>query len=150
MAELIGTYRDAWQQAGHQGRGTVMLAFHLLCHENQAEAERIARDPLERYLRSLVAAASAWMSGTSSADYKGYDQVIAALARETFETQVEKCAAWIGTPERILDTIATYQRQVGGFEIASLQVNFNDVTLAAAEASMRLFGERVLPKVAVA
>ncbi len=150
MAELIGTYREAWQKAGHPGRGTVMLAFHLLCHDDQAEAEHIAHDPLERYLRSLVAAASAWTSGTSSADYKGYDQVIAALARETFETQVEKCAAWVGTPERILDTIATYQRQVGGFEIASLQVNFNDVSKAAAEASMRLFGQKVLPKVASA
>jgi alkanesulfonate monooxygenase SsuD/methylene tetrahydromethanopterin reductase-like flavin-dependent oxidoreductase (luciferase family) len=147
MAELIGTYREAWQKAGHQGRGTVMLAFHMLCHQDQSEAERIAHDPLERYLRSLVAAASDWTSGASSADYKGYDQVIAALARETFETQVEKCAAWVGTPERILDTIATYQRQVGGFDGASLQVNFNDIPLAAAEASMRLFGERVLPKV---
>jgi alkanesulfonate monooxygenase SsuD/methylene tetrahydromethanopterin reductase-like flavin-dependent oxidoreductase (luciferase family) len=147
MAELIGTYREAWKRAGHPGRGTVMLAFHMLCHEDQTEAERIAHDPLERYLRSLVAAASAWTSGTNSADYKGYDQVIAALARETFETQVEKCAAWVGTPERILDTVATYQRQVGGFEIASLQVNFNDLPLAAAKASMRLFGERVLPKV---
>jgi alkanesulfonate monooxygenase SsuD/methylene tetrahydromethanopterin reductase-like flavin-dependent oxidoreductase (luciferase family) len=148
MAELIGTYREAWARAGHPGHGIVMLAFHLLCHVEQGEAERIARDPLERYLRSLVAAASAWTSGTSSVDYKGYDQVIAALARETFDTQVEKCAAWVGTPERILDTIATYQRQVGGFEIASLQVNFNDLPLAAAEASMRLFGERVLPKMA--
>jgi len=146
MAELIGTYREAWMRAGHPGRGTVMLAFHMLCHADQAAAERIARDPLQRYLRSLVAAASDWTSGTSSADYQGYDQVIAALARETFETQVEKCAAWVGTPERILDTIATYQRQVGGFEIASLQVNFNDLPLAAAEASMRLFGERVLPR----
>jgi alkanesulfonate monooxygenase SsuD/methylene tetrahydromethanopterin reductase-like flavin-dependent oxidoreductase (luciferase family) len=148
MAELIGTYREAWMRAGHPGRGTVMLAFHMLCHTDQAEAERIARDPLERYLRSLVAAASAWTAGTTSADYKGYDQVIAALARETFATQVEKCAAWVGTPERILDTIATYQRQVGGFEVASLQVNFNDLPLAAAEASMRLFGERVLPRAA--
>jgi alkanesulfonate monooxygenase SsuD/methylene tetrahydromethanopterin reductase-like flavin-dependent oxidoreductase (luciferase family) len=148
MAELIGTYREAWKRAGHPGHGTVMLAFHMLCHADQSEAERIARDPLERYLRSLVAAASAWTAGTSSADYKGYDQVIAALARETFATQVEKCAAWVGTPERILDTIATYQRQVGGFEIASLQVNFNDLPLAAAEASMRLFGEQVLPIVA--
>ncbi len=148
MAELIGAYREAWMNAGHAGRGMVMLAFHLLCHADQAEAERIARDPLGRYLRSLVAAASDWLSGTRSADYKGYDQVIAALAAETFETQVAKCAAWVGTPERILDTIATYQRQGGGFEIASLQVNFNDVPLAAAEASMRLFGERVMPRVA--
>src|SRR5208283_1816632 len=28
MAELIGTYREAWMRAGHSGRGTVMLAFH--------------------------------------------------------------------------------------------------------------------------
>ena len=146
MAELIGIYREARRQAGHPGPGTVMLAFHMLCYEDQSEAERIARAPLERYLRSLVDAASEWTTGISSADYKGYDQVIAALARETFETQVAKCAAWVGTPECILDTIATYQRQVGGFDSASLQVNFNDIPLAAAEASMRLFGERVLPK----
>jgi alkanesulfonate monooxygenase SsuD/methylene tetrahydromethanopterin reductase-like flavin-dependent oxidoreductase (luciferase family) len=133
-------------KAGHAGRGSVMLAFHMLCHTDKAEAERIARGPLERYLHSLVAAASEWVSGTSSADYKGYDQVIAALAAETFDTQVAKCAAWVGTPERILDTIATYQRQIGGFEIASLQVNFNDIACEDAEASMRLFGERVLPK----
>ena len=123
-----------------------MLAFHMFCHEDQAAAERIARGPLNRYLRSLVAAASDWMAGESSADYPGYDAIIAALSRETFETQVEKCAAWIGTPQRILDTVETYRRQIGDFEIASLQVNFNDIAIPAARASMRLFGERVLPR----
>jgi alkanesulfonate monooxygenase SsuD/methylene tetrahydromethanopterin reductase-like flavin-dependent oxidoreductase (luciferase family) len=146
MAELIGLYRDAWQRAGHPGRGVVMLAFHMFCHIDQAEAERIARDPLNRYLRSLVAAASDWVEGQTSADYPGYDKIIAALSRETFETQVEKGAAWVGTPQRILDTVRSYRRQIGDFEIASLQVNFNDITLADAKASMRLFGEAVLPR----
>ena len=146
MAELIGAYREAWQRAGHPGKGTVMLAFHMFCHRDQAAAERIARGPLDRYLRSLVAAASDWMAGASSADYPGYDKIIAGLSRETFETMVEKCAAWVGTPQRILDTVATYCRQIGDFEIASLQVNFNDITLKDAEASMRLFGEEVLPR----
>ena len=50
-------------RAGHPGRGTVMLAFHMFCHEDQAQAEQIAREPLNRYLRSLVAAASDWMAG---------------------------------------------------------------------------------------
>jgi alkanesulfonate monooxygenase SsuD/methylene tetrahydromethanopterin reductase-like flavin-dependent oxidoreductase (luciferase family) len=36
MAELIGIYREAWMQAGHPGRGTVMLAFHMLCHPDQS------------------------------------------------------------------------------------------------------------------
>ena len=99
--------REAYARAGHPGPGTVMLAFHMLCHRDQAEAERLARGPLNRYLRSLVDAASGWTSGASSADYPGYDKVIAGLAAETFETQVAKCAAWIGTPARILDIAAT-------------------------------------------
>jgi alkanesulfonate monooxygenase SsuD/methylene tetrahydromethanopterin reductase-like flavin-dependent oxidoreductase (luciferase family) len=148
MKDLIDVYRTAYVAAGHEGQGTVMLAFHMLCHEDQQAAEELAREPINRYLHSLVASASDWTSGARSVDYPGYDQVIAALARETFETQVEKCAAWIGTPQRILDTIATYRAQIGPFEIASLQVNFNDLPLAAAEASMRLFGESVLPRLA--
>jgi alkanesulfonate monooxygenase SsuD/methylene tetrahydromethanopterin reductase-like flavin-dependent oxidoreductase (luciferase family) len=146
MAELLGTYREAWRRGGHAGEGTVMLAFHMFCHRDQAAAERIAREPLNQYLRSLVAAASDWMTGENSADYPGYDKIIAALSHETFETQVEKCAAWVGTPQRIIDTVATYRRQIGDFEIASLQVNFHDVALADAQASMRLFGEEVLPR----
>ena len=146
MADLIAIYRQAHSKAGHPGPGTVMLAFHMLCHRDQAEAEHLAREPLNRYLRSLVDAASDWTAGAASADYPGYDKIIAGLAAETFETQVEKCAAWVGTPERILDSVATYRRQIGAFESASLQVNFNDLSLAAAEASMRLFGEHVLPR----
>jgi alkanesulfonate monooxygenase SsuD/methylene tetrahydromethanopterin reductase-like flavin-dependent oxidoreductase (luciferase family) len=146
MAELLGIYRDAWKRAGHPGQGMIMLAFHMFCHEDQATAEHIAREPLNRYLRSLVAAASDWMSGETSADYPGYDKIIAMLARDDFDSQVAKCAAWIGTPQRILDTVATYRGQIGDFEIASLQVNFNDITLSDAQASMRLFGEAVLPR----
>jgi alkanesulfonate monooxygenase SsuD/methylene tetrahydromethanopterin reductase-like flavin-dependent oxidoreductase (luciferase family) len=146
MAELIGCYRDAWRRAGHPGCGTVMLAFHMFCHADQAEAERISCEPLNRYLRSLVAAASDWLTGETSADYPGYDKIIAMLSRETFKTQVDKCAAWVGTPQRILDTVHSYRSQIGDFEIASLQVNFNDIVLGDAQASMRLFGEEVLPR----
>ena len=145
MRDLIDAYRDARAAAGHKGPGTVMLAFHMLCHEDQQQAEQLARAPIDRYLRSLVESASEWTTGITSVDYPGYDQVIAGLAKENFDTQVAKCAAWVGTPDRILDTIATYQHQIGAFEIASLQVNFNDLPLVAAEISMRLFGERVLP-----
>jgi alkanesulfonate monooxygenase SsuD/methylene tetrahydromethanopterin reductase-like flavin-dependent oxidoreductase (luciferase family) len=148
MGELLAAYREARARAGHPGPGRVMLAFHMVCHADQTEAERIARAPLNRYLRSLVDAASDWIGGAASADYPGYDKVIAGLAAETFETQIAKCAAWVGTPERILDTVSTYARQVGGFEIASLQVNFNDIPFAEAESSMRLYGERVLPRLA--
>src|SRR5262245_32528377 len=63
MASLLQIYREAWMAAGHPGRGKVMLAFHMFCAETSAEAAAVARAPLNQYLRSIVDAASDWMSG---------------------------------------------------------------------------------------
>jgi natural product biosynthesis luciferase-like monooxygenase protein len=145
MSDLIARYRKAWKAAGHPGEGRVMLAHHMFCHEDGKKALEIARAPLDRYLKSIVEAASGWLEGRSSADYPGYDKVIEMLSRETIETQMEKCAAFIGSPESIADRIAEYQEVTGGFEIASLQVNFNDLPVDVAERSLRLFGEKVVP-----
>ncbi len=146
MAELIGRYREAWRSAGHKGNGRVMLAFHMLCHEDRSEAADIARAPLNGYLRSLVDAASDWTAGMSSADYPGYDKIIAALARETFDTQVASGGAWVGTPGDIVEQAIAYHRKVGGFESASLQVNFNTIPYEHAASSVRLFSEKVMPR----
>jgi alkanesulfonate monooxygenase SsuD/methylene tetrahydromethanopterin reductase-like flavin-dependent oxidoreductase (luciferase family) len=145
MRELIDLYRKAWRDAGHKGKGQVMLAFHLLCHENRDTAWQIARDPLNRYLRSLVDAASDW-AGMQSKDYPGYDKIIAALSRETIETQVKSGAAWIGTPDDIAKQIDDYVEKVGGFESASLQLNFNTIPYEDATRSARLFATKVLPR----
>ena len=145
MGELIGIYRESWKSAGHQGDGRVMLAFHMYCHEDEEEAARIARGPLNRYLKSLVDAAKDWVDGAASDNYKGYDKMIAALDAETFESQVEKGAAWVGTPEKLVEQIKAYADAVGGFDDASLQVNFNDMAYEDAERSVKIFGEKVMP-----
>jgi alkanesulfonate monooxygenase SsuD/methylene tetrahydromethanopterin reductase-like flavin-dependent oxidoreductase (luciferase family) len=145
MAGLLQTYRDAWTAAGHSGRGKVMLAFHMYCADTAAKAAAVAREPLNQYLKSIVDAASGWMSGVSSRDYPNYQKMIESLSQETFESQVDKGLAWIGTPEEIRNAIDTYHRDVGGFECASLQVNFGMIGRAEAEASMRLFAREVMP-----
>lgn len=145
MAELIGLYREAWKSAGHPGQGKLMLAFHMFCAQTQQEAINISRKPLNDYLTSLVDAASDWTSGRSSLDYPNYDKIIAGLEKETFETQVKKGAAWIGTPKELREAIANYYHEVGGFNIASMQVNFNTLPVEAAEASMQLFSKQVMP-----
>lgn len=145
MAELIGIYREAWNAAGHEGNGRIMLAFHMYCHEDADEAARIARDPINRYLKSLVDSAKDWVSGAASDNYKGYGKMIEALDRETFESQVEKGAAWVGTPEALAEQIRAYDDEIGGFDDASLQVNFNDLSYDDAERSVKLFGEKVMP-----
>ncbi|MBM3486721.1 MAG: LLM class flavin-dependent oxidoreductase [Alphaproteobacteria bacterium] len=146
MNELAKAYRTAWRKAGHPGNGRLMLAFHMYCAPTRAEAIRIAREPLNRYLKSLVAAASDWTKGSSSKDYKGYDKMIEALSKETFETQVAKGAAWVGTPDELIERIQAYDEAVGGIDDASLQVNFNTISHADAERSIRMFGEKVMPR----
>jgi alkanesulfonate monooxygenase SsuD/methylene tetrahydromethanopterin reductase-like flavin-dependent oxidoreductase (luciferase family) len=145
MHELIGIYRKAWRAAGHKGNGRVMLAFHMFCHEDGNKARDIARAPLNRYLKSLCDSASDWTGGMSSKDYPGYDKIIEGLKAENFETQTAKGAAWVGNPEQIKKTIADYQQLTGGFEIASIQVNFNTLTYDEALRSMTLFSKEVMP-----
>jgi natural product biosynthesis luciferase-like monooxygenase protein len=145
MARLIAAYREAWKAAGHPGTGRVMLAFHMLVHESPGKAAEIARAPLNRYIRSLVDAASDWTGGSSSADYPGYDKIINKLKGDSFESQVAEGSAFVGTPEEVIEQIQRFAARSGPFEVASLQVNFNDVPVAAAAASMRLFARTVAP-----
>jgi len=146
MTELMGIYRAAWKSAGHPGEGRMMLSFAMYCAATREEAFAVGAPALEGYLAALVAAASAWTEGSASADYPGYDKMIAGLQAETFQSQYDKGIAWVGAPDEIADMIADYLRTVGHFESASMQVNFHDISGAAAAASMRLFSERVMPK----
>jgi alkanesulfonate monooxygenase SsuD/methylene tetrahydromethanopterin reductase-like flavin-dependent oxidoreductase (luciferase family) len=119
MAELIRAYRDAWSATGHPGRGRVMLAFHMFCAETRDQAAAIAREPLNTYLKSIVDAASEWMSGVTSKDYPNYQKMIELLSKDGFESQVTKGCAWVGTCDDIREAIASYDAQVDGFESAS-------------------------------
>jgi alkanesulfonate monooxygenase SsuD/methylene tetrahydromethanopterin reductase-like flavin-dependent oxidoreductase (luciferase family) len=146
MRRLIGIYREAWRAAGHPGNGRVMIAFHMFCHEDGAEAVRIAREPLNRYLRAIADAASDWTTGTTSKDYANYGRMIEQLKADRFESNVATGAAWVGTPQVIREQIAAYCEDVGDFEIASLQVNFNTIGYADAKRSMELFAREVMPR----
>lgn len=148
MRPLLAAYRSAWRAAGHPGSGEVMLAFHLYCEPDGGAARTRACPLLDRYLHSLVEAASDWLDGQTSRDYPGYDKVIAALRESDAAEQIASGAAWIGSPEEIAATIARLQDELGGFEHASLQVNFNAMPFAPALASMRLFAREVMPRFA--
>jgi alkanesulfonate monooxygenase SsuD/methylene tetrahydromethanopterin reductase-like flavin-dependent oxidoreductase (luciferase family) len=148
MLPLLRTYRDAWKAAGHPGEGEVMLAFHMFCDEDPERARQLASPLLDAYLRSLVEAAGDWLDGRTSPDYPGYDTMIAKLREATAADQIVNGAAWVGSPDQIAAMVERSQEQFGGYEHASLQVNFNMMPLDAALASLRLFAERVMPRFA--
>jgi alkanesulfonate monooxygenase SsuD/methylene tetrahydromethanopterin reductase-like flavin-dependent oxidoreductase (luciferase family) len=111
-----------------------------------ARARAVAGPLLDAYLRSLVEAAGDWLDGRASADYPGYDRMIDNLRRSTAADQIASGAAWIGSPDEIIGAIERCHEAFGGFEHASLQVNFNMMPLREAQASMRLFAEEVMPR----
>jgi len=146
MRPLLGAYREAWREAGHPGEGEVMLAFHMFCAEDGERARAEAGPLLDAYLHSLVDAAGDWLDGRVSADYPGYDRMIAQLRRSTAADQIASGAAWIGSPAEIVAAISGAREAFGDFEHASLQVSFNMMPLAAAQASKRLFPKSMMPR----
>ncbi len=148
MRPLLAAYRDAWKAAGHPGDGEVMIAFHMFCDPDGGKARAIAAPLIDNYLRSLVDAASDWLDGRTSQDYPGYDNIIAGLRASNAEDQMTTGAAWVGTPDEIAATVARMHDDFGGFEHASLQVNFNLMPFDAALESMRLFAREVMPRFA--
>lgn len=144
-AKLVKIYRDAWKAAGHPGAGKVMLAFNMYCASTREEAKRKAKKDHEHYLRAIADGAKEWGTGAFSHDYPNYQKMYEALSSETYETTVAKRTAWIGTPQDIRAACTEYNEACGGFDIASLQINFGNLPQADAEASISLFAKEVMP-----
>lgn len=144
--ELIQIYREAWHKAAHPGRPTVMMACFMYCHENREEAIRIAKGPVERHFESIYDAMADYVKGQTSTNYKGYEKMAEKIRQETFESQVAHGAAFVGTPEDIAEQLHAFDKAMAGCDHVSLQVNFNDMCYEDAERSMKLFGEKVIPR----
>jgi alkanesulfonate monooxygenase SsuD/methylene tetrahydromethanopterin reductase-like flavin-dependent oxidoreductase (luciferase family) len=145
LGPMLKAYRDAWHKAGHPGDGEAMIAFHMFCHEDGRLARELARGPFEEYFRALNEGVRDWISGTTSKDYRGYEQSMRKLAAFTLRGQIESGGAWVGTPAEIRAIIARVIASFGEFEHASLQINFGTLAIAEAQRSMRLFATQVMP-----
>lgn len=147
MGALLDVYREAYREAGHAGSPRIMVAFHMFCHESSATARSIAEGPLREYQEAILEAAGEWLDGASSKDYPGYDKMIAAMKSGSLDEQIAAGWAWVGSPDEIAERALAYADSIGGFDIASIQVNFGSVPFDDAERSMRLFASDVMPKI---
>jgi alkanesulfonate monooxygenase SsuD/methylene tetrahydromethanopterin reductase-like flavin-dependent oxidoreductase (luciferase family) len=117
----------------------------MLCDEDGEKARSLAREPVNRYLRMLAEAASEWLTGTLSADYAGYEKMIAKLREDNFDTLHARGSALAGSPDEITKMLLDYHTLCGGFEIASIQFNFSNIDPGLARRSLELFAAEVLP-----
>ena len=143
--KVIDTYRDAWAAEGRPGRGKVMIGLHMYCAETQAEAERRAKPRVENYFVSLLDAHVKEKAAPSKDYPAANDKMIDAMRRATFEDRMKANVVFVGSPRNLIEQIAGYDHLCGGLDKISLQVNFHDMPVDEAEASLRLFAEEVMP-----
>jgi alkanesulfonate monooxygenase SsuD/methylene tetrahydromethanopterin reductase-like flavin-dependent oxidoreductase (luciferase family) len=77
--------------------------------------------------------------------YPNYGKLLQGLKESSYRTQVENNAVLVGSPETIARRLRAFAHAVGGFEVASLQINFHVLSEPDAERSMRLFAQQVMP-----
>ena len=80
LSEKVRVYREAYEQAGHPGKGIVSLMLHTFIGDDVDEVREIVRAPMKQYLSSAMnlVRAAAWHFPT-------FKEKAAATGRSPFE-----------------------------------------------------------------
>ncbi len=133
LGEKLNIYREAWQQAGHEGQPRTSLMLHTYVGEDEERVREVVRGPLKDYLASAVdlVKKAAWSfpafkqrTDGSQAQMdalldKGLtDEETDALLEFAFE-RYYRTSGLFGTPDRCQDTLDSL-RAIGVDEVACL------------------------------
>ena len=144
----LAAYRAHWSKY-QQGPAPAPLTGDLMfCHEDAAEAERLALEYMSNYYLSIIHHYE--LLGHHLEGVKGYElysdasKALRAVGAENSAKIYCGIQTW-GTPEQILDKLRARKELLGDFDLA-LIAHYGGMPVEVAERSMRLFAERVLPQ----
>lgn len=143
LAPYISEYRQAWQEAGHEGEGKVGLRIPVYVAET---AERAYQEPQESAMLSVQRLGERVGSyatyGGTTGDWKAEaDQILALNYDEWLRDKVA-----YGTAEAVEDRLHHLQEELGLDQII-FDVNYgNLIPQERQHHSLRLFMEKVAPK----
>ncbi|MDR0358207.1 MAG: LLM class flavin-dependent oxidoreductase [bacterium] len=147
-AEAINAWRAAYREKHHAEPPPPLLQDFVYCHEDPEEAERVSRDYISRYFLSVIKhydfAGSHWRETKGYQAYqKGADMIreagMEAAAGGFVDTQI-----W-GSPQQIIDKYRHRFDVLGEFS-ANIAPSFAGLPFDKVQASMKLFGEKVVPE----
>lgn len=145
VADLVGAYRDAWRAAGHPpGHERIQSGLHCYLADSHREAVEGYRAPMRRYLELFAEAVDSWKD-CESADYTGYDKMVAGIVSTTPESLLDQQAALVGTPAEVVEQIH-YHRGLFGEHEPSLQINFGGLAESEARRTLELLAAQVIPR----
>jgi len=144
LRQLLEIYHDAYRAAGHPGRGKVFLSFHMFVDPDGQRARDVARPHVESYFRAVMRSLEG-IAAQPSDNYKGYEKQREHLAAITLDSLIESGGAFVGSPAEVREQITRFREASGGFDYASLQVNFHLLPYAESLRSLTLFAHEVMP-----
>jgi natural product biosynthesis luciferase-like monooxygenase protein len=145
LTELVKTYRRVWKESGHKpGEEKVQVAMFCCMDEDRAKAEAGFARILKRYVETFTEAVAAWNS-TSSAQYPGYEKLVAGIASTTPQKVMDNGGGYVGTPEDVVKQVQASIDVFGDIE-PSMQINFGGASTAEAMNTLELFASRVMPR----
>jgi len=147
LRQQATSYREAFR-AAHQGstaRSRVAASIPLFVADTDEEAYRVGDALMTEYFRVWLDATESW-NATRSKDYQSYTGMSYFLRGLTPTAWREAGSAMVGSPERVIDRLHEFQ-EAAGVDTILWQVDFGAACGEVAERSLRLFIDKVLPKV---
>jgi alkanesulfonate monooxygenase SsuD/methylene tetrahydromethanopterin reductase-like flavin-dependent oxidoreductase (luciferase family) len=135
LESYVGAYHAAWREAGHPGRGEVSAILPVYV----ADTERRAREETE-------ASATHFYRSVGEALLAGPRREVGERLRRMSFDQILKDFAVYGTPERVAERLEELREAIGFTKLAVWMNVGSRIPQERVLASMRLFAERVTPR----
>ena len=136
LKSFIGGYHEGWREAGHPGRGEVALIVPVYVADTERRAREEAEASTMHFFRTIAEALG--KGGTRREE-------AAKLGRMSFEEILRELVVY-GTPESITERLLELRESLG-YSTLSVWMNVGGrIPHERMLASMRLFAERVIPR----
>jgi alkanesulfonate monooxygenase SsuD/methylene tetrahydromethanopterin reductase-like flavin-dependent oxidoreductase (luciferase family) len=137
LERCVVSYREAWKAAGHPGNGDVSLIVPVYVAEN-AQAARDEPEASMMYFLHTIGDMLARGSTNRTADGR-------RLLAITYDEVLKELAVY-GTPDEVVDRLLQLRETLGYTSLSVWMNSGGQVPHERVMRSMRLFAERVIPR----
>jgi len=116
LTENIATYRTAWKEAGHSGKGIVTLMLHTFVADSDEEVHDLVREPMKKYLSGSLSLAAANIESVPfirDAEKIDVDSLTPEMIDQVLEASFEKyfhMSGLMGSYDKCLDMIENVEQ----------------------------------------
>lgn len=145
LQEMLARYRDTRTEAGLASTDEdVHFSYNCYLAEDRDKAHRLGQLYSERNHQVMAAAVASW-SHTRSADYAGYERIVARVNSSDFGKQLRDNKVLVGDPQEVADRVDLI-RELYGEATISLQIVSGNMPFEESVRTLELFAEHVLPR----